>query len=312
MTPFKLGNAPCSWGTIEGTGTESERIPYARMLDELVEAGYQGTELGDYGFLPTDAAVLRRELESRDLTMLGAYVDVALADPAALSEGRDRALTVARLLKSVAAVGDPEWQPFLVLADAHSRDPARFQNAGRVTPEMALSDGEMRMFAANANEVARAVQKETGLRTAFHHHCAGCVETPEEIERFLSLTDPELLGLVFDTGHYLYGSGGCGPGAVLEGLERFKEHIRYVHFKDLEPDLATRARREGRDYKTAIGQGIFCELGRGCVPFGEVTAWLREYGYEGWLTVEQDVLPGMGAPKESAARNRAFLRTLGL
>jgi inosose dehydratase len=312
MTQFKLGNAPCSWGTIEGTGTEDARIPYARMLDELVEAGYQGTELGDYGFLPTDAAVLRRELESRDLTMLGAYVDVVLADPAALSEGCDRALTVARLLKSVAAVGDPGWQPYLVLADAHSRDPVRFQNAGRVTPEMALNDGEMRMFAANANEVARAAREETGLRTVFHHHCAGFVETPDEIARFLSLTDPELLGLVFDTGHYLYGGGGCGPEAVLEGLERFKKRIRYVHFKDLEPDLATKARQEGWDYKTAIGQGIFCELGQGCVPFEGVTAQLQDLGYKGWLTVEQDVLPGMGAPKESAARNRTFLRTLGL
>jgi inosose dehydratase len=193
---FKLGNAPCSWGTIEGTGTESERISYVQMLDELVESGYLGTELGDYGFMPTEAVVLRRELESRALTMLGAYVDVALKDPAALLEGCERVLSIARLLKSVTDVGDPGWQPFLILADAHSRDPVRFQNAGRVTPEMALTDSEMKVFAENANEVARSVQKETELRTVFHHHCAGFVETPEEIERFLSLTDPELLGLL--------------------------------------------------------------------------------------------------------------------
>ncbi len=309
---FKLGNAPCSWGTIEGTGTEGKRIPYARMLDELVESGYQGTELGDYGFMPTDAVALRRELESRALTMLGAYVDVALKDPADLPAGRERVLAVARLLKSVADVGDPDWQPFLILADAHSRNPARFQNAGRVTPEMALSDVEMKVFAENANKVAGAVQKETRLRTVFHHHCAGFVETPEEIERFLSLTDPELLGLVFDTGHYLYGGGSCGPERVLEGLERFKERIRYVHLKDLEPDLATKARQEGWDYKTAVGHGIFCELGRGCVPFEAVMVRLQDFGYKGWLTVEQDVLPGMGAPKASAARNHEFLRTLGL
>lgn len=309
---FKLGNAPCSWGTIEGTGTESERVPYTRMLDELVGAGYRGTELGDYGFMPTNAVVLRRELESRNLTMLGAYVDVALKDPAALNEGGERVLTVARLLKSVADAGDPDWQPYLVLADAHSRDLVRLQNAGRVTPEMALAGGDMRTFAANANEVARAVREETGLRTVFHHHCAGLVETPDEITWFLDLTDPQLLGLVFDTGHYLYGSGGCGPETVLEGLERFGERIQYVHLKDLEPDLATRARQEGWDYKTAIGRGIFCELGRGCVPFEGVTARLQNLGYKGWITVEQDMLPGMGAAKESAARNHTFLRALGL
>ena len=312
MSRLKVGNAPCSWGTIEGTGTESERIPHTQMLDELVAAGYMGTELGDYGFMPTDAATLQAALETRNLTMLGAYVDVALADPAALSEGRERVLTVARLLQNVAAVGDPDWKPYLVLADVHSRDPVRFQHAGRVAPEMALSDADMKTFADNANALARAVRDETGLETVFHHHCAGFVETPAEIASFLAATDPELVGLVFDTGHHLYGSGGNNPETVLEGLDRFRERIRYVHFKDLDPDLATAARREGWDYKTAVGRGIFCELGLGCIDFGALTARLHDSGYAGWITVEQDVLPGLGAPKESAARNRKFLRTLGL
>ncbi len=312
MSRFRLGNAPCSWGTIEGTGTESERVPYTQMLDELVGAGYAGTELGDYGFMPTDAATLRAALETRNLTMLGAYVDVALADPAALKAGLELVLTVARLLESVADVGDLDWQPYLVLADVHSHDPVRFQNAGRVAPEMALSDAAIETFADNANALARAVRDETGLETVFHHHCAGFVETPDEIARFLDLTDSELVGLVFDTGHYLYGGGGRDPDAVIEGLGRFRKRIRYVHFKDLDPDLATAARQEGWDYKTAVGRGIFCELGRGCIDFGAVTARLRGSGYRGWITVEQDVLPGMGAPKESATRNREFLRTLGL
>ena len=41
---IQFGNAPCSWGTIEGFG---EGVPALRMLDELVKAGYRGTELGD-------------------------------------------------------------------------------------------------------------------------------------------------------------------------------------------------------------------------------------------------------------------------
>ena len=312
MTRFKLGNAPCSWGTIEGTGTEAERIPYTQMLDELAASGYMGTELGDYGFMPTDASVLRRELEVRALTMLGAYVDVALADPAALEEGKHRALTVAHLLKSVADVGDPNWQPYLVLADVHSRDPVRFQNAGRVTSELNLSDEQMRTFTENANAVAKAVQEETGLQTVFHHHCAGFVETPEEIARFLELTDPKLVGLVFDTGHYLYGSGKNQPEVVNAGLERFRDRIKYVHLKDVDPALAAKARLEGWDYKTALERGVFCELGRGCVDFGGVIEKLDELAYEGWLTVEQDMLPGLGTPKESATRNRKFLKGLGL
>lgn len=314
--PLKIGNAPCSWGTIEGMN-ESERLSYKTMLDELVAAGYTGTELGDYGFMPTDARALREALTSRTLTMLGAYVDVALAHPEAQDEGLGRVLSVAELLQAVADVGDTDWQPYLVLADKHSQNPARFQNAGRVTPELSLDDSRMQTFAEHANRIAEAVGEKTGLRTVFHHHCAGFVETPEEIERFLELTDPNLVSLVFDTGHYLYGSGLYGSGAneaetVVRALERFWTRISYVHFKDVEAGIATRARREGWDYKTAIGGGVFCELGKGCIDFGKVIETLNTLGYRGWVTVEQDMLPGLGAPKESATRNRDFLRSLGV
>jgi inosose dehydratase len=40
--------------------------------------------------------------------------------------------------------------------------------------------------------------------------------------------------------------------------------------------------------------------------------WLDDHGYDGWAVVEQDVLPGMGTPKESARRNREFLASLGI
>ncbi|HWQ14307.1 MAG TPA: TIM barrel protein, partial [Roseiflexaceae bacterium] len=96
------------------------------------------------------------------------------------------------------------------------------------------------------------------------------------------------------------------------GLERFGERIWYVHFKDCAPAVAERARAEGWDYFTAVRHGLFCELGRGAVDFPAVAAWLRARGYRGWITVEQDVLPGMGAPRESARRNREYLASIGL
>jgi inosose dehydratase len=57
---------------------------------------------------------------------------------------------------------------------------------------------------------------------------------------------------------------------------------------------------------------VFCELGRGSVDFPGVLAALEEIGYDGWIVVEQDVLPGMGTPRESARRNRDYLRTIGI
>jgi inosose dehydratase len=85
-----------------------------------------------------------------------------------------------------------------------------------------------------------------------------------------------------------------------------------VHLKDCDPALKARAAAEQWDYQRSVREGIFCELGRGDVDFPAVISELREAGYNGWLVVEQDVLPSMGSPAESAARNREYLRLLGL
>jgi len=303
MAGLQVGNAPCSWGTLEFEGAQGEQIPYNCMLDELVETGYTVTELGDWGYMPTDPAALKSELSRRGLVMLGAFVPVALKEPAALAAGVANALKTARLL---AAVGtDPK--PYLVLADINGTVPERTRNAGRVTAEMGLSPGVWKTFAEGANQVARAVREETGLRTVFHHHCAGYVETPEEIARFLELTDPELVGLVFDCGHYAYGSGGYD---VLAGLDRFAQRIWYIHFKDCQPEVASRARAEHWDYFQALRHGVFCELGKGSVDFPAVLRWMKAHHYDGYTLVEQDVLPGMGTTKESARRNREYLRSI--
>ena len=96
-----IANAPCSWGTLEFEGLEGEQVGYRQMLDELVETGYTGTELGDWGYMPTDPAALRTELAARRLTMLGAFVPVAFSNPAAHASGLAHALRVARLLAAL-------------------------------------------------------------------------------------------------------------------------------------------------------------------------------------------------------------------
>jgi inosose dehydratase len=310
MSNLRIANAPCSWGTLEFEGLSGERIPYARMLDELRQTGYTGTELGDWAYMPTDPALLQAELDARDLTMLGAFVPVALRDEAHHAAGEAEALRVAALL---AALHNPDGTaPLLILADANGTDPARTLYAGRVGPEMGLDAGARATFAAGAERIARAVQARTGLATAFHHHCAGFVETPDEIARFLDLTDPALVGLVFDTGHYLYGSGQEDPSVVREGLDRFAGRISHVHFKDCDLGVARRARAEGWGYFDAIGKGLFCELGRGAIDFAAVRDWLSARGYGGWIVVEQDLLPGMGEPAASARRNREYLHSIGV
>jgi inosose dehydratase len=301
MPKLRVGNAPCSWGTLEFAEAKGEQIGFSRMLDELVETGYTGTELGDWGYMPSEPGALQRELERRGLVMLGAFVPVALKNAGEHDAGVATAVRTARLLAAVASAP----KPYLVLADANGTNPERTRLAGRIPACAGLSAAEWAVFAAGANRVAQAVLDETGLRTVFHHHCAGYVETPEEIATFLELTDPRKVGLVFDTGHFTYGAGHAG---VVKALERYGDRVWYVHFKDCDPNLAARARAEEWDYFTALRHGVFCELGKGSVDFPAVIRWLAGRGYDGYVLVEQDVLPGMGAPKEGARRNREYLR----
>lgn len=298
---IKIANAPCSWGVLE-FDLEGKAAGYAQVLDEIAETRYRGTELGDWGFMPTDPVELRKQVHARGLILLGAFVPVMLKDPTTHADGAAAAVRTARLL-----AGAEGQTPFIVLADDNGKIPARTLNAGRIQPEHGLSESEWAVFAEGAERVAAAVKQETGLRTVFHHHCAGYVETPAEIDTLLKLTDPALLGLCIDTGHYRFGGGD-----PLTLLRQHRERIWHVHFKDCHPEAAANSRKEGWDYFTSVRNGIFCELGKGEVDFPAIKAELEKTGYDGWIVVEQDVLPGMGRPKESALRNREYLESIGL
>lgn len=298
---MRIANAPCSWGILE-FDLEGEAVHYAQVLDEMQETGYLGTELGDWGFMPTDSTQLRKELQARELSLIGAFVAVALSDSEAHRDGERAALRTARLLADVV-----HTSPFIVLADDNGTVDARTKYAGRIQPSHGLNADEWNVFVDGVHHIAQAVKAQTGLRTVFHPHCAGYVETPDEVDILMRLTDPALVGLCFDTGHYTFGGGDA-----VEGLKGHINRIWHVHFKDCSPDVATRAQKHEWDYFESMKHGVFCELGRGAVDFPAVIAELQQHRYDGWIVVEQDVLPGMGSPKESAQRNRAYLRSIGI
>ena len=59
---IKIANAPCSWGVLE-FDLEGKSSGYEQVLDEIAETGYIGTELGDWGFMPTDPKELHDEIQ---------------------------------------------------------------------------------------------------------------------------------------------------------------------------------------------------------------------------------------------------------
>src|SRR5262245_1347343 len=116
-----IANAPCSWGVLEFQST-SAAPSAAQVLDEIAATGYVGTELGDWGFMPTDPRRLAVDLDARHLALVGAFVDVALTDPAAHEAGEATAVRTARLLADAVRL-------------------ARFSSTGNGRPSGRPSDG---------------------------------------------------------------------------------------------------------------------------------------------------------------------------
>jgi inosose dehydratase len=293
-----IANAPVSWGIYEFEGAE-QKFTYAQVLDQIVETGYTGLELGPWGFLPTDSDVLRTELEQRNLKLLSSFVPVKLVDRDAHAAGEAHALQVGKLLADLGA-------PYIVLADDNGSVPELVAQAGQRSGSM-LTAQEWDVFAEGVNRIARRIHDDLGLKVVFHHHCAGYVETPEETRQLLDRADQDLVGLCLDTGHWHYAGGDA-----VQCIRDFGERVRYLHLKDCSAEIAARCRREKLDYFQATAAGVFCELGDGEVDFPTVIAEMEKLGYDGWAIVEQDVLTDdLAAPRQSAARNREYLRSIG-
>jgi len=292
---FPFACAPVSWGVPDDRGPAWDQ-PYEHMLDEMIAGGYTGTELGPYGYFPTDPNVLRPVLERKGLTMLSSFVPVPLADPSRATAAIEQIRKVGALLAALHA-------PLLVLADAQS--PARRKIAGRVP-----ADGSQSLTASQWREVARVVAEAErvaagfGLDLVFHPHVATYVETPRETEQLFDSVSATKLGLCLDTGHCHYGGG----NPVLEA-DKYKHLLRYVHIKDINAAALAESNRRQLDFDQAVEAGVFSQIGAGCIDFPAFFRTLVNNGYSGWLVVEQDVKFGATKvpPAESMAASLRYL-----
>jgi len=272
---FLFACAPDSWGVLDYPGPSWEQS-YEQMLDEMVEAGYTGTELGPYGFFPMDPKVLQPQLEKRKLKLLASFVPVKMTDPAAGAAVIERIRKVGNLLATLKA-------PFLVMADDQSTE--RNAYSGRVyDPGCPTLTAEQWKHVGKIVADAEKVAKEFGLDLVFHPHVATYVETPEECERFFDATSHTNIGLCLDTGHCVYGYG----DAVKEA-EKYKSKLRFVHIKDCNVTVLQEARKKKWTFEEAIEHKVFTIIGQGSIDFLGFFRTLLKNGYSGWSVVEQDV-----------------------
>jgi inosose dehydratase len=298
---IKVASAPINWGIMEHVELPPD-YPYNRVLDEIKAAGYTGTELGPYGFLPADSAVLRNELAKRSLTLCSAFVDVELGNRDASAAG------LAFVKRSVQLISEAGAR-LLVLSDMTT--PERNATSGRRNNANQISWSEAQWQAATAaiREIIKLC-KSFGLRVAFHHHVGSHVETPEEVDRLFSLFPADELGLCLDTGHYVYGGGD-----TIAFLEKQVSRVWCVHLKDVYEQKAAEARQQRMNFHAAVRHGIFAPLGKGSIDFPRVISLLQRGNFDGWVVVEADVLPGgvgADAPLPNAIAGREYLRKLGI
>jgi len=299
--PATVAGAPVSFGVFELTPDSDDLIlPTAdQVCATLQETGYVGVDSGPIGFLGRGAE-LRERLERYGLELCGGWVDLPFSDDAAFAAALptlDAALDVFTAVIETS----PSRLPLPTLAD--SGDAIRKANPGGGAGHTLDADG----WATLAKNVANAAGRirDRGLEPTFHHHACTFVETPEEIDRFLEVTD---VNLTFDSGHLL-----LGGGDVLDGWRRWRDRVNHLHLKDVRVQLA-------RDIVARKGGMIDVWSGGTFVPFGvgdlPMTTFLDEVfasDFDGWLVVEQDLYPKPGIdsrPQVRAdhARNREALR----
>jgi inosose dehydratase len=290
-----IGSAPDSWGV--WFSSDERQTPWHRFLDEIAEAGYEWTELGPFGYLPTDVPTLRGELAKRNLRVTGSAVQKPLADLTAWP-------AIEQEVRGACAVIAATGGKFLVLIDDTYTD---LFTAKAIAPKQ-LDDDAWDRLIQTTHRVADIARDDFGLQLVFHPHAETHVEYEDQIERLLADTDPERVFLCFDTGHHAYRGGD-----PVTFMRKHHERIPYLHLKSVRPEMIEKVERENIPFAIAVGDDMFCEPSEGAVDFLAFRDVLREIDYHGYAMVEQDMYPApFDKPLPIAKRSRAYLREIGI
>jgi inosose dehydratase len=295
----KVANAPVSFGVFELSDAPPP-LSADEMVRALSEAGYEGIDSGPIGYLGTGSELADR-LAGNGLLLAGGWVDLRFEDAGAFEDGLP-ALEAALEVFAAAPQAPEGLGPRPTLACPGTAE--RFARPGGSAPGLPAS--EWPAFAARVQEAAGRC-RDRGFEPAFHHHLGTYVETPEDVERLLELTDVQLC---LDTGHLL-----LAGGDPVTALREWSARVGHVHIKDGDTKILAAALADGSDLRELMGRGGFARLGEGELDLPAVIRTLDDIGYAGWIIIEQDTLPGRRTVAQNIAdqaANRQKLKDLGL
>jgi inosose dehydratase len=287
---IRLGIAPIAW-TNDDLPELGKENTFEQCISEMALAGYEGTEIGNR--YPRNPSVLTHSLALRGLTVCNAWFSAYLT--VRPYEEVEQAFIAHRdFLHAVGArvIGACE--------QGHSiqgnQDIPVFDGKPR------FSEEEWKRLSEGLNRLGERAREKDMVLT-YHHHMGTGVQTAEEIDRLMEMTDPSLVSLLYDTGHLVFSGE-----QYVEVLKGHMSRIRHVHLKDVRSEALQRVKRERLSFLGAVKQGVFTTPGDGSIDFTPVFTLLKKGGYRGWLVVEAEQDPAKANPFEYALKARKFIR----
>lgn len=286
----KLGIAPIAWTNDDLPELGGENT-FEQCVSEMALAGFTGSEVGNK--YPKDPAVLKKALDLRGIQICNAWFSSFLTTKP-LQETVDAFIKHRDFLHAMGA------KMIGVAEQGHSiqgmADVPVFANKPVFTEE------EWEKLARGLEELAR-LAAEKDMLLSYHHHMGTGVQTLEEVDKLMEMTDPNLVYLLFDSGHFAF--SGENPE---EALKKHAHRVKHVHLKDVRKEVLEKVKRENLSFLQAVKEGAFTVPGDGMIDFEPLFKILQEANYEGWFVVEAEQDPAKANPLEYAMKARAYIR----
>jgi inosose dehydratase len=165
-----------------------------------------------------------------------------------------------------------------------------------------FTDEEWSKLAEGLNKLGELAQ-EKDMKVVYHHHMGTGVQTTEEIDKLMEMTNPNLVYLLFDTGHLVFSGE-----EHLAVLKKYVNRIKHVHLKDIRAEVVEEVKEKKMSFLQAVKAGAFTVPGDGSIDFEPVFKVLAENNYEGYLLVEAEQDPAKANPLEYAIKARKYIR----
>lgn len=286
---IRLAIAPIGW-TNDDMPELGGEIPFEQCVSEMALAGFEGSEVGNK--YPRDPEKLNKALKLRGLTICNAWFSSFLTTKP-LKEVEREFVQQCDFLYAVGA---------RVIGAAEQGNSIQGKPLPVFDAKPRFTEDEWKRVADGLNLLG-AIAKQKGMQLTYHHHMGTGVQTTEEIDRLMEMTDPELVGLLYDTGHLVF--SGEDHLAV---LKKYVKRIKHVHLKNVRFDMLEKARREKWSFLEAVRNGTFTVPGDGGLDFIPVFETLKNAGYTGWWVVEAEQDPAKANPLEYALIARRYIR----